>query len=87
MATNILFLTIDGLRADKFHGETKTAKTPRLDSIIKNGTYFNQAISCADGTTLSLNTIFSGMFPFRTGTRAKEVQMHKSNYVHLLKNI
>ena len=86
MTTNILFLTIDGLRADKFHGVHKTAITPKIDSIIKNGTYFNQAISCADGTTLSLNTIFSGMFPFRTGTRSKEVHMFKSNYIHLLKN-
>ena len=84
--TNILFLTIDGLRADKFKGLGKTAITPNIDSMLSKGIYFNQAISCADGTTLSLNAIFSGMFPFRTGTRAKEVHMNKSNYIHLLKN-
>ena len=84
--TNVLFLIIDGLRADKFKGLEKTAITPNIDSLIPKGTYFNQAISCADGTTLSLNTIFSGMFPFRTGTRAKEVHMNKSNYIYLLKN-
>ena len=86
MRPNILFLTLDGLRADKFTGKTKTAKTPFLDSLRQQGTYFEQAISCADGTTLALNSIFSGLFPFRTGTRAKEVQMNQSSFIHLLKN-
>ena len=86
MRPNILFLTLDGLRADKFTGKTKTAITPNLDSLLKKGTYFNQAISCADGTVLALNAMLSGIFPFRTGTRAKEVQMNRSNYIHILKN-
>ena len=86
MNENILFITIDGLRADKFYGKSKTAKTPFLDSLRKQGTYFKQSISCADGTTLALNSTFSSLFPFRTGTRAKEVQMNQSNYIHLLKN-
>ena len=86
MYNNILFLTLDGLRADKFTGKTKTAITPNLDSLLKKGTYFDQAISCADGTTLSLNAILNGMFPFRTGTRAKEVQIISSNFIHILKN-
>ena len=86
MKQNILFLTLDGLRADKFTGKTKTAITPNLDSLLKKGTYFNQAISCADGTVLALNAMLSGIFPFRTGTRAKEVQMNRSNYIHILKN-
>ena len=86
MKQNILFLTIDSLRADRFFGKFKTAKTPFLDSLRQQGTYFEQAISCADGTTLVLNSIFSGLFPFRTGTRAKEVQMNQSSFIHLLKN-
>ena len=86
MKQNILFLTIDSLRADRFFGKFKTAKTPFLDSLRQQGTYFEQAISCADGTTLALNSIFSGLFPFRTGTRAKEVQMNQSSFIHLLKN-
>ena len=86
MRPNILFLTLDGLRADKFTGKTKTAITPNLDFLLKKGTYFNQAISCADGTVLALNAMLSGIFPFRTGTRAKEVQMNRSNYIHILKN-
>ena len=36
MKQNILFLTLDGLRADKFTGETKTAITPNLDKLLKN---------------------------------------------------
>ena len=86
MKPNIVFLTLDGLRADKFTGETKTAVTPNLDKLLKEGTYFNQSISCADGTILALNAMLSGKFPFRTGTRAKEVQMDSSNYIHTLKN-
>ena len=86
MKQNILFLTLDGLRADKFTGETKTAITPNLDKLLKKGTYFNQAISCADGTILALNAMLSGKFPFRTGTRTKEVQMNSSNYIHIFKN-
>ena len=30
--------------------------------------------------------MLSGKFPFRTGTRAKEVQMSSSNYIHIFKN-
>ena len=79
MKQNILFLTLDGLRADKFTGKTKTSITPNLDKLIKNSTYFSQCISCTDGTILALNAMLSGIFPFRTGTRAKEVQMNRSN--------
>ena len=86
MKQNILFLTLDGLRADKFTGKTKTSITPNLDKLIKNGTYFSQCISCADGTILALIAMLSGIFPFRSGTRAKEVQMNRSNYIHILKN-
>ena len=30
--------------------------------------------------------MLSGKFPFRTGTRTKEVQMNSSNYIHIFKN-
>ena len=45
MKPNIFFLLIDSLRQDKCYGKTKTAKTPNLDELIKNGTIFEQAIS------------------------------------------
>lgn len=37
MSSNILFLVIDALRADKFYGKSKTSITPNIDSLIKKG--------------------------------------------------
>lgn len=65
---NILFLLVDSLRADKVYGNQRSSKTPNLDKIIKNGTYFTQAISPSDATLLSFRSIFTGLFPFKTGS-------------------
>ena len=73
MNPNIIFLLIDGFRADRCYGKQKTAYTPNIDKLIESGTYFTQVISPADGTTLSLNGIFNGVYPFRTGTRQKKM--------------
>ena len=54
MKPNIFFLVIDSLRADKTSGKNKSSITPNLDLLISQGTYFNQAISTADQTGLSL---------------------------------
>ncbi len=83
---NILFLLIDGLRADKFYGNTKTSKTQNLDSLIRKGTYFEQAISPADGTFLTLNSIFNSVFPFVTGVRTRKLVFTQSNYLMNLIN-
>ena len=85
MKKNVFFLTIDGLRADKFEGNDKSAITPNLDSLRKKGSYFSQAISCADGTTLSLNAMFTSKFPFRTGTRAEKIILEDNNYFDIIK--
>ena len=61
MKPNILFFLLDSVRADKFHGDNKTSVTPNLDGLIKNGTYFNQAISSSDATILSLNSFFNSL--------------------------
>ena len=74
---NILFLLIDSLRADKSYGENRTCVTPNLDNMIKNGTYFSQAISPSDATVLSVTSIFTGLLPYKTGT-VKNQQL-KSN--------
>tara|TARA_B000000460_G_C21421286_1_gene350971 strand:- start:500 stop:733 length:234 start_codon:yes stop_codon:yes gene_type:complete len=34
--TNVLFLLIDGFRADKCFGDKKTSVTPNIDSLTKN---------------------------------------------------
>ena len=85
MKPNIFFLNLDSIRSDKFIGKTKTAITPNLDKLIKNGTYFSQCISSGDGTVISLNAIFNAQFPFRIGTRAETIILKNNNCFETLK--
>ena len=80
MHPNILFLVFDSFRSDKFFGNNKTSKTPNLDLLLKNGTYFDQAISTADGTFLTMSSIFNGLYPFITGIRSMEIILTKDNF-------
>lgn len=64
MKPNVLFLLIDGFRADKCFGDKKTSLTPNIDSLINNGTYFTQAISSGQGTIPCVASIFSSLYPF-----------------------
>lgn len=64
MSPNVLFIVIDSLRSDKCFSENKTSVTPYIDSLIKNGAYFTQAISSSDGTYTSLGSLFTGQYPF-----------------------
>lgn len=66
---NILFLIIDALPAYRCYGKNKTSKTPSIDSLIKKGICFEQAISSADFTPTSFGGIFTGIFPFRAAIR------------------
>ncbi len=77
MKPNVFLLIIDSFRSDKFYGNQKNSITPNIDSLIKNGSYFTQAISPADGTILSWSSIFTGKFPFKTGIRS--AQFNKLN--------
>ena len=83
MKPNIVFFLIDGLRADVCFGENKTCCTPNLDSLKKNSVSFTQAYSSADGTFTSLNSLFSGHFPFRTGVRAQRILLKKNNFIEI----
>ena len=85
MKPNIVFLLLDSFRSDKCYGESKTSKTPNLDTLIKNSTYLPNTFTSADGTILSLNSLFTGLFPFKTGTRAKKLQLHGTNFIDILK--
>jgi len=67
MKPNILILTIDSLRADKFYSSTKTSKTPNIDNLIQNSAYFEQAISSIDATDASFGSIMTGQYPLNTG--------------------
>ena len=89
MKPNILFLLIDTFRADKFSGKGKTSKTPNLDSLITNGAYFDQAISCGDGTILYWSGLFTGLHPFKTGIKSqgyKKINSNVTSYFSILKN-
>ena len=86
---NILFLLVDGLRADYFHGENKIAETPAIDSLIDSGVYFENAISCSDITAYSLKSIFSGCFPIGCGIikeRFERTHSEKTSFLSILKN-
>ena len=83
---NIIFLVVDGLRQDRIYGENKTANTPNIDKLIQNGSYFSQVISPADGTTLSLNGIFNGLYPYKTGIRQKKMVLTENNFLKKIKN-
>jgi len=74
MKSNILFLTIDSLRADRIYGINKSAKIPNIEKLINSGIFFEQAISTSDATGLSLGSIFTSMYPFKSG-----ITHHKFN--------
>ena len=83
MPPNIIFFLIDGLRADQFYGNNRTCKTPNIDYLKKRGTYFTQAISSADGTFTSLNSVFSANFPFRNGVRTRKILLKENNFFNI----
>tara|TARA_Y100000996_G_scaffold383365_1_gene339257 strand:+ start:241 stop:1629 length:1389 start_codon:yes stop_codon:yes gene_type:complete len=67
---NVILLVIDSFRSDKFFHSKTTSKKPNIDNLIKNGTYFSQAISSADATILSWSGLYTGKYPFKTGIRS-----------------
>lgn len=67
MKPNVLLIIIDCLRADKFFGPNKTSHTPNMDTLRKNGVYFNQAISSSDATWICVGSILSSLYPFQSG--------------------
>jgi arylsulfatase A-like enzyme len=66
MKPNILFLVVDGLRADKCYGIKKSSFTPNIDKLIENGTYFEQTISSGQSTIPSVSSIFTSLHPFES---------------------
>ena len=86
MPTNILFILVDGLRADQCFGVDKTSYTPLLDSLISSGVYFKNTFSSADGTMISLNCILNSKPQFQTGIRAQKIILLEDNHLQKLKN-
>ena len=71
---NILFIVVDSMRNDKCIGNDKTSITPNLDNLIKSGTTFEQTISTVGSTGSSLASIFTSLFPFKTGMSSEKFQ-------------
>ena len=86
MKPNIVFLIIDSLRADKIKGKTKTAKTPFLDNLLKNGTYFSQGINSIASTLPAISSICNGKYAFRIARNTEhELPWKSKSYLDLLK--
>jgi len=86
MRPNVLFILVDGLRADQCYGVDKTSYTPFLDSLISSGVYFKNTFSSADGTHISLNCMLSSKSQFQTGIRAQKIILLEDNHLQKLKN-
>ena len=84
MPPNIFLLTIDSLRFDKTFGKNKSSVTPNLDSLVRNGTCFRQAICSADQTGLSLGSLFTSLYPFKSGISYFQVDHNAPNFFQLL---
>ena len=87
MRPNIIFILIDGLRSEQFYGNNRTCKTPNIDSLVRKGMYFEQAISSADGTIISLNTIFSSNFQVANAARSQKIVLNEDNLIDILKKM
>ena len=85
MKPNILFITIDSLRNDRCFGKNRNVKTPNIDSLIKKSIYFSQAISAGDQTGTSLSSVFTGIFPNRTGQNQINFKSDFITYFDILK--
>ena len=87
MNSNILFFVIDGFRADYCNNENKLSFTPNLDKLIKNGVSFNQAISSADATSVSLGSIFTGLNPYNSEIYTFKTKTNKQNFFNHLQKL
>jgi len=85
---NILLIVVDSLRSDKCYSQKKSSVTPTIDMLIKNGVYFEQAISSAASTILSIGSLLTGLYPFRIGlggTAYQKLDPKITNLVKILK--
>tara|TARA_B100000029_G_C17566766_1_gene955311 strand:- start:106 stop:1428 length:1323 start_codon:yes stop_codon:yes gene_type:complete len=85
MKPNIVFLTIDSLRFDKIIGKNKSSITPNIDKLISDGTSFNQTISTADQTGVCLGSIFTSLYPFKSGISYFNFNHEVPNFFEIMK--
>tara|TARA_Y100000741_G_scaffold25255_1_gene18329 strand:- start:18624 stop:19967 length:1344 start_codon:yes stop_codon:yes gene_type:complete len=82
---NVLFILIDGLRADQVYDNERKSYTPFLDSLRDKGIYFENTFVPGDGTHISLNCLFNSKFQFETGIRAKKIILLEDNHIAAFK--
>ena len=86
---NILLIVVDSLKSDKCIGENLSSITPNIDFLIKNGTVFPNTISSVAVSSVAISSIFTGLFPFRTGMSTNyfnKLSPDIKTYVKILKN-
>ena len=87
MKPNILLIVIDSLRPDRILGKQKTAKSPVIDSLIKKGVYFSNAITTSQFSSQAMQNIFTARFLLDDRTTKKRyTKIHStSSLLSLLK--
>jgi arylsulfatase A-like enzyme/Flp pilus assembly protein TadD len=82
--TNVILITLDTVRADHLtcYGYNNI-KTPALDSLARNGTLFEKAISSSPITLPSHASILTGLYPFHSDVRNNVVYMLPDNSITL----
>lgn len=67
---NLLILSVDTLRADALGVAGHAgARTPNIDRLAAEGTFFSTAVSTLPRTTPALSSLLTGLWPFRHGSR------------------
>lgn len=79
MKPNVFFLIIDSLRNDEFQKFCKRFPDSNLNRLTKTGCYFSQTVSSADATLLSLSSMLTGKFSFKTGIKSEKLNKLKPN--------
>ena len=86
MLPNVLFITIDSLRADRFFGQNRSCKTPNIDSLVERGLYCKNAVSSSDATGITLGNFFTGKYSFKTGITLRNFNSKEKTLFDILKN-
>ena len=82
MKPNILIISIDSLSHQKLFTQLKSAQTPNIDKLAKNGTTFEQSISSADGTELSWISLFTSQYPIQKSSSKSLTRFDFENKTH-----
>lgn len=84
--SNILFILVDSLRADKFY--QKNSENSTINNLIQSGTYFSNAFSSSDYTITGYGSIFTSKYPINaglTGMNYHKIFSKTPNFISILK--